>query len=108
MTLYEVFKRDNILVEFLYNHKGKENIVAKKEIAKHLEERGYKTKVSTINMKIRKLIFERKIPLCSINSKGYYWANTKQEILDTIADLEGRIDEMKNRIELLNSFVLFY
>lgn len=107
MKQIDTFKRDNLLVDFIYQHKGAKNVVSTKEIAKYIEERGYKQKVETINMIIRRLVFERKLPICSINSKGYYWANTKQEILDTIADLEGRIAEMKNRIELLNSFVLF-
>lgn len=60
---------------------------------------GYKTL-------IRKVMFERRLPICSANGKGYFWATTKEEIQMTIDDLQGRIEEMQNRIEHLKSFII--
>jgi hypothetical protein len=55
----DTFKRDNLLVDFIYQHKGAKNVVSAKEIAKYIEERGYKQKGKTINIIIRRLVFER-------------------------------------------------
>lgn len=106
MKQIEVFKRDNALVEFLAQHKGKGNYATTQEISDYLNSKGYAQKKGSINMLIRKVMFERHLPICSINSTGYYWGTTKQELLETVEDLRGRIQEMQNRIELLESFII--
>lgn len=100
------FKRDNLLVDFLFQHKGKDNIVSAKQICEFLNERGYHANPDAINMTIRKVMYERHLPICSANSKGYFWATTKEEIQMTIDDLQGRIEEMQNRIDHLQSFII--
>lgn len=106
MTQIETLKRDNLLVDFLFQHKGKDNIVSSKQICEFLNERGYHIKPECINAIIRRVMFERRLPICSLNSKGYFWATTKEEIQKTIDDLQGRIEEMQNRIEHLKSFII--
>lgn len=106
MTQYETFKRDNLLVDFLFEHKGIQNIVSAKAICEFLNERGYHAKPDSINAVIRRVMFERRLPICSVNSKGYFWATTKEEIQMTIDDLQGRIEETQNRIEHLQSFII--
>lgn len=106
MTQYETFKRDNLLVDFLFEHKGIQNIVSAKAICEFLNERGYHASLGSIHQIIRRVMFERRLPICSVNSKGYYWATSKEEIQMSIDDLQGRIEEMQNRIEHLKSFII--
>lgn len=106
MTAIQIFKRDNLLVDFLFQHKGIQNIVSAKEICEFLSERGYPSKPQCINAVIRRVMFERHLPICSANAKGYYWAQTKEKIQMTIDDLQSRIEEMTNRVEHLQSFII--
>ena len=100
----EVFKRDNLLLEFLKAHKGKANIVASKEISKFLEDNGYKT--SNVGSVISKIMYERNAPICFYNGKGYYWAQTREEIETTIADMESRRASLQEHIDHLKSFII--
>lgn len=106
MTQIQALKRDNLLVDFLCQHKGKDNIVSAKEICEFLNERGYRAKPDSINTIIRKVMFDRRLPICSANSKGYFWATSKGEIQATVDGLQGRIEEMQKRIEHLQSFII--
>lgn len=106
MKQLEKFKRDNSLVDFLFQHKGAQNVVSSKEICEYLNSKGYTTSLDNVNVLIRKVMLDRRLPICAINSKGYYWGTTKQEIQSSIDDLQGRIDEMTKRIEHLKSFII--
>ena len=106
MKQVDVMKRDNILVSFLAQHRGGDECVSSKEIAEYLGEQGYKTLSDTVPTIVRKVMFERMLPICSLNSKGYFWAETQDEIQRSINELQGRIYEMQDRIELLNKFIL--
>lgn len=105
LTERQVNKRDRLLAEFLQQHKGTERAVGRKEIAKFLTEHGYKQKESTVNMLVKKVMFKRRLPICEINSRGYYWAQSKKDFEDTISDLEKRINSMTERIAFLKSFI---
>lgn len=105
-TAIQALKRDNLLVDFLFEHKGIQNIVSAKAICEFLNERGYHASLGSIHQVIRKVMFERHLPICSVNSKGYFWATSKEEIQMSIDDLQGRVAEMTNRIELLQSFII--
>lgn len=106
MKQVDVMKRDNILVAFLAQHRGMANCVSSSEICKHLNECGYKTQKESVHGLIRRIMFERTLPICSINGKGYFWAETQDEIQSAIYEFQGRIYEMQDRIELLNKFIL--
>lgn len=106
LTEIQVFKRNNLLVDFLFEHKGVQNIVSSKAICEFLNERGYHASLGLIHQIIRKVMFERRLPICSVNSTGYYWATSKEEIQMSIDDLQGRVAELTNRIELLQSFII--
>lgn len=101
----ETFKRDNLLVKFLKEHKGKANVVGAREIAKFLEENGYKSKFRCINNIVKRVMNERNLPICSLNSKGYYWATSQEEIQECIDDLQSRICAMQERIKHLKNFM---
>lgn len=107
MKRSEVIKRDNILVEFLRQHRGGENCVSSEAISKYLNDKGYATRSDCVNSIVKKVMFERTLPICHKNSKGYFWAETREEIQQSIADLQGRIDEMQSRIEHLKHFIIF-
>lgn len=106
MKRTETVKRDNLLVEYLLEHKGRENAVSRYDIAEYLTENGYKQKARTVHGIIERLIRERHLPICSINGKGYYWAKTKAYILASIDELQSRITAMQEHIEHLKNFIM--
>lgn len=105
LTEAQQVKRDNILVEYLYNHKGAENAASKHDIASYLEAQGYKQNIGTVAGLIHRITKERYLPICSINSNGYYWPASKAELQATIADLESRIAALTEHIDRLKMFL---
>ena len=101
----ETFKRDNLLVDMIFQHKGKENAIGTKELVLALSERGYKMKADRLHTVIKKITFERHIPICSVGHSGYYWATSKQDIQLAVADLQEKIIGLQERIDLLKSFI---
>lgn len=106
MKSIDAYRRDNMLVDIIFQRKGKGNVISAKEITNILNENGYKTRANNVHNLVRKVMFERCLPICSENANGYYWATTKEEILSNVDCLQGRIEEMQKRIEHLKSFVL--
>ena len=102
----ETFKRDNLLLDIIFQRKGKENIISAKEITTILNENGFKTKQDCIHQIVRRIILERRVPICSLNYKGYFWATTKDEIQMSVDHLQSRIAEMQKRIDVLKSFII--
>ena len=103
--MVETIKSDNALVDLLAEHKGKANVISSREIAEYLTERGYPIKQGCVGMKVGRVMFERHLPICHLNSKGYYWASNKAELRESVADLESRIVAMQQHIEHLESFI---
>ena len=106
MKRTETVKRDNLLVEYLLEHKGRENAVSRHDIAEYLTANGYPKKPDTAHGIIERLIRERHLPICSINGKGYYLAKTKADILASIDELQSRITAMQEHIEHLKNFIM--
>lgn len=102
----EAFKRDNILVDFLFTHKGAENIASAQDIAQHLTAQGYPSTTDSVGDLVRRLILERRLPICSYNRKGYFWASTRTELANAINDLQSRSDALLERISILNAFLI--
>lgn len=103
--IVETVKSDNALVEFLLSHKGKANVVSSREIAEYLTECGYQIKVGCVSAKVKRVMIERHLPICHLNSNGYFWASSKMELRESVADLESRIVAMQKHIEHLESFI---
>ena len=106
MKQSETVKRDNLLVAFLIDNKGRENALSKYIIADYLTANGYTQKAHTVHGIIERLIRERHLPICSANGKGYYWAKTKADILASIDELQSRIVAMQEHIEHLKNFIM--
>jgi hypothetical protein len=106
MKRTETVKRDNLLVEHLLDHKGRENAVSRHDIAEYLTANNYPQKAQTVHGIIERLIRERHLPICSINGKGYFWAKTKADILASIDELQSRITAMQEHIEHLKNFIM--
>lgn len=106
LTPTQMIKRDNALVQFIGEHKGLRNAVSSKDIEKHLNVRGFETKSACVNSLVKRIMFERRLPICSSNRKGYYWAETRTDITHTIADLESRITELQAHINHLKNFII--
>lgn len=102
----ESFRRDNLLVGFLREHKGPNNAVSTVDIKKYLADRGYPTSRDNIRQRIHKLVFERSLPICSLSSKGYFWASCLDDIAQTIKEFQSRINELQARIDVLKSFIV--
>ena len=102
------FKRDNLLVSFLLQHRGRENCVSSKKISRYLNENGCPTHSDAVHVIIRRIMFERTLPICHVNGKGYFWAETTEEIQASINDMQSRIDQMQLRIEHLQHFIMLH
>lgn len=103
---YDVFKRDTILFNWLREHKGDGNKVTSAEVVKYLEEYGYSIKRNNVGSLICKIMYERNAPICFSNTKGYYWATTRDELERTISDLESRRNSLQEHIEHLKGFMI--
>lgn len=106
MTQLEVFKRDNRVVEIIKKHRGRNNPIASEELCRMLNEAGFKTKVRNIGGILSRIMYERNLPICYVNSRGYYWATCEDDITPVIADLESRRAEMQRHIDHLKSFIM--
>lgn len=98
--------RDNLVLDFIRSHKGVENCVSRNVIVSYLSQNSFESSADSIHNIVVKLILERNVPICSVNSKGYYWATNQEEIKDSIADLQGRIEALQKRIDVLNTFIV--
>ena len=102
---YETFKRNNLLVDIIFQHKGSQNAIGTQELAHALNERGYSVKPDGIHLIVTKIVFERRLPICSMVHKGYYWGTSKQDIQNAIDELQCKIQGLQERIDLLKSFI---
>lgn len=100
-----VFARNNALVEILKSCKGKQNAIKSFEIARRLGEKGFSDSASSIHLTVSKLKKERTLPIL-FGVKGYWWALTRTEILETINELEMRRDALQEHIDHLRQFVI--
>lgn len=106
IKLIDSFKRDSALLEFIKQHKGKDNKVTSREIADFLNKLGYNTNPNSVHVRINRIMYERNAPICSVNAKGYYWAVSRAEIEETIADIENRRSALKEHIDHLKNFII--
>lgn len=104
-TSIEAFKRDNELVNIIFNHKGRENAIGTKEIVSILNEKGYITKPEQVHCIVGHTIADRHIPICSVTHSGYYWAISKQDLQFAIDDIQDKINGLQERVEFLKSFI---
>jgi predicted transcriptional regulator len=101
----QIMERDNVLIDFLYTHKGAENRVSSNEIAEYLTAQGYPQKANSVHMLMTRLLMKKHVPICSLNCKGYYWAASKNDIKIAIADLESRINAIQEHADALKAFL---
>lgn len=99
------FKRDCLIVKILNEHKGRENVISSKQIAKELGKAGCPTNDFTLRTAIKRIRKERCMPVCYDNAKGYYMPDCKADIESVIADLESRINELREHAEFLKGFI---
>lgn len=70
-----------------------------------MNERGWKTKPDNVHTIISKITLERRLPICAVVNKGYYWGTSKQDILSCVNELSSKIEALQIRCELLKSFI---
>lgn len=97
--------RDILLIHFLLEHKGRNNCVSSKSICEFLERKGYKMKPTTLFPNIHRIMYQNKLPICYISMKGYYVAETNDDILPVIKDLQTRMNGLQKHIDFLQQFI---
>ena len=103
--ILETFKKDNCLVDIIYQHKGKENAIGTQELVCALTESGYSVKADSIHTIVKRVVLERHLPICALTQHGYYWAISKQDLQNCIDELQDKINGLQERIDLLKSFI---
>lgn len=106
MKQTERLKRDNLLIDYILQHKGKNNAVHASEIAEYLNKNNFNVAVGTIHPLINTLKMERHLPICSTISGGFFWARNMAEIKEYIDNLQKRIDGLQEHIEHLKNFIM--
>lgn len=106
MKRQNTFIRDNLLVEELIQHRGRENAMSTKQIMEFLGNNGYPYKANGIGKLVNRISKERCLPICYENGKGYYWPLRRSEIQTTVRDLQGRIDALQEHIDRLRNFII--
>lgn len=106
MKHIDAFKRDNALVDIIFQHKGKENAIGTRELIREMEKIGYAVSYEHVHVFVNRAVYERHIPVCSTAKSGYYWATCKNDILLAIDDLQGKISGLQDRVDFLKSFTI--
>lgn len=96
--------RDNLLVKFLQQHRGRRICVSSKVICEFMKNNGYEMKPTTLFPHVHRLMYERNLPICYIAMKGYYIAENSEDITPVIADLKKRINGHQKHIDFLLQF----
>ena len=101
----ETLNRDNELVSIIFQHKGIKNAIGTQELVLALRKKGYTVRADFIHQLILKIINERHLPICGKCHSGYYWAKSKQDIKESIAELSAKIKGLQERIAFYESFI---
>lgn len=104
-TSVENLKIENMLIDFMIEHKGIENAVSSLELAAVLADKGLYIEKRSAGAKLIKLSVERHLPICHDAKRGYYWAKRKEDLLHSVDDLQKRMDALQERINHLQSFI---
>ena len=99
------FERDNLLVEFINQNKGRNNCVSSKSILQFLSDNGYKLSPTSLYPIIHKLMCDRNLPICYVSMRGYYIATSKEDIMPVIDDLQVRMSGFQRHVEHLIAFL---
>lgn len=97
--------RDILLIHFLLEHKGRDNCVSSKSICDFLKNKGYEMKPTSLFPSIHRIMYEKNLPICYISMRGYYVAESQEDILPVIEDLQTRINGLQKHIDFLQQFV---
>ena len=105
MTRRETYKRDSLLKNLIYKHKGLENAIKTREICKQFNEWGKPINARSLPQIIKRLRYERGLPICYQRGKGYFWATSKKDIQITIEDLQSQIYALQTTINFMKGFI---
>lgn len=99
-------KRDNLLVGYISTHIGEDNSANYNEIIQYLRQYGFTLTHDNLRKLITKIKLERCLPIIYKRGKGYFLANNKQELLNTIKDLKSMQYALQKQIDLLQKFMI--
>ena len=106
MTRKETNKRDTLLRNLLFKHKGFENAIKTKDICADMRAYGYKIQARSLPNIIKRLRKERGLPISYAREKGYFIAISKSDIQRAIADMELQINALQTTINFMKGFYL--
>lgn len=99
-------EREKALYDLIWEHKGRDNAIGTAEIAEYLTKLGYPMSATAARHLVVELARKWHLPICHLNSKGFYFATCKDDLRDSICDLQSRIAAMQERIKILESYIL--
>lgn len=102
----ETLKRDNLIIQILLRHKGRDNAIDYRGLTKEVSANGFELKEASVHTIIARIKFERNVPICSLDSGGYYWAKNKQDVLESINHLQKKVDGLNEHIEFYKNFLI--
>lgn len=105
MTRKETYKRDTLLRNLLFRHKGFENAIKTKDICAEMNAYGYKINARCLPTIIKRLRKERGLPISYARGKGYFIARSKSDIQRAISDMELQINALQTTINFMKGFI---
>ena len=106
MTTRKTYMKDSLLKNLIHKHKGLENAISTNQICTQFNEWGKPINARSLPQIIKRLRYERGLPICYKRGKGYFWAKTKQDIFTTIEDLQNQIYALHTTINFMKGFIL--
>lgn len=106
MKKQQVKEREKALYDLIWEHKGRDNAIGTAAIAEHLAKLGYPMTATAARHLVVELARKWRLPICHLNGKGFYFATCKDDLRDSICDLQSRIAAMQERIKILESYIL--
>lgn len=94
-----------IIGAFRKGHIGKKNLINSHKILSGMKNAGHKLEAVRLRKIINRIRATAMAPICS-NSKGYWYADNKQDILDEIKSLRQRIKGIDAAVNGLNEIVI--
>lgn len=100
---YKIYKIDEIVYEFIRNHRGERNKVTGAQVLAEVKSHGYD--LNNVRQVIDRVMRERHAPICSAGRGGYWWAASRADIEIAIADAEAREKAFRERAKFFRSFL---
>lgn len=105
MKRYNTYKRDELLIDYIHNHRGQKNAVSGRTVCEFLKSVGFPMQEQSLHSLITRIREANHAPILTKAEKGgCFWADTNEEIEHNIELLRKRISALKEHIKVLERF----